>query len=207
MELETVWSGDKGVYIGSCLREMAGHAVIRPPKGAPAPRYDTIDAAAEAKRIQWTSDLCADIDAYVKAHPGSTVTDIYNAVGRNFRAVQEAVYRMVKRKHLRPTFRKFGRGRPSPVYEAVPPCERPPKRRSTRDITEHIREVLIDGMTVFQIAKAIGATRWQCRRALSNMLSSRELLCVQMYHKFKYYRNVRLTASLDGAATTKGQDQ
>lgn len=194
-ELETVWSGDRGVYIGACLRAMEGYELIRPPKGAPFPNErDLPDPVREALKLRWESDLCLKIDAFVKANPGSSVSDIRMGVNHaKFRTVQEAVYRMVKRGHLRKVERKRGRGRPSPVYEAVKPCERPPKRRTAADLCDHIRETLKDGMTIHQIATAIGATRWQCRHALHRLVKAREVLYVQRFRAVAYFRVQKVT--------------
>ena len=96
-ELETVWSGDRGVYIGACLRQMEGYTV-RPGNPHATPVYaETVDALPEtfADRVR----------QFVARYPRSTMSDISRGTGRHsayyYRKTREILEQDVERGAMR----------------------------------------------------------------------------------------------------------
>ena len=74
-DMETVWSGDRGVYIGACLRQMEGYAV-RPGNPHATPVY--------AETVYAMPETFADrVRQFVARHPRSTMSEISRGTGRH----------------------------------------------------------------------------------------------------------------------------
>lgn len=195
-ELETVWSGDRGVYIGSGLREMDGYGLTFPPKGASVPSVELPDLTEAKAQAAEENGFYGQIDAFIKQHPGLTVSGIAAGMGLSKRSeyfrLHSAITRLVARQILRvdgvakDTDGKGGR--PGRQYVSVPMCERPPKRRTPNDLYDHVREVFVSGMTVVDVAKAIGATRWQACRPLRRLVREGYLFVAYSRGKWRYFK-------------------
>lgn len=171
VELEPVWSGDRGVYIGSCLRQMPAYQIRNAEEGERV-------VYAEEPRVFESASLRAQIRALLTKEPGLTTGEVSERLGRRYaRTVGSAMAHMARKglltasEAVSETF-----GRPGRLYFVGPVDLKAVAQNRFVPVSSKVKDAIQSGMTSREIAAASGVTRRQTRKALKRLMDGGEIV-------------------------------